>query len=109
MAKSKRIQITPSPQVLALVDEVQKLNGQSKSAIISELLDQIAPVLQNMIEALKLLQEQPREAQRLMQNMANETVGMIAQASLDLDAAMDSRTVQGKRSKTGGLRGRPTP
>ena len=96
-AKQKRLQITLTPEVWALVDEVHTLTGTPKAAIISEILDQVAPVFTNQIQALRLLKEQPREAQRLIQNFANESVGKLAQASLDLDAAIDGRTVKGKR------------
>jgi hypothetical protein len=91
--------LTPSDEVWQLVDEVHKLTGTPKAAIVSEILDEVAPVFLNQIEALRVLQESPREAQRLVQNFANESVGKLAQASLDLDAAIDGRTVQGQRAR----------
>ena len=97
--KRKRLLITPSDEVWALIDEVHQLTGTPKAAIVSEMLDEIAPVFQNTIHALRIVQEQPREAQRLIQNFANESLGKLAQASLDLDAAIDGRTVKGKRSR----------
>lgn len=106
--RARRLQVTPSPEVMALVDEVHALTGTARAAIVSEILDEVAPVFQNMIQALRVVQEQPREAQRLVQNMANEALAKVAQANLDLDAAIDGRTVKGKRKKTGGVSGRPT-
>lgn len=97
-AKQKRLQLTLSPEVWALVDEVHTLTGKPKAAIISEILDEVAPVFANQIHALRVLKEQPREAQRLIQNFANESIGKMAQVSLDLDAAIDGRTVKGKRA-----------
>lgn len=97
--KRKRLLITPSDEVWALIDEVHQLTGTPKAAIVSELLDEIAPVFQNTIHALRIVEEQPREAQRLIQNFANESLGKLAQASLDLDAALDARTVKGKRAR----------
>jgi hypothetical protein len=99
MQKRKRILLTPSDEVWALVEEVQKLTGQPKAAIVAEILDQVAPAFQNTIQALRIVQEQPREAQRLIQNFANESMGQLAQAQLDLDAAVDGRTVKGKRAR----------
>ena len=104
--KRKRLQITLSDEVWALVEEIHGLTGDSKSAVISEMLDMVAPALQTQVGALRVLQENPREAQRLVQNFANQAVGQLAQASLDLDAALDGRTVKGKRAKKGGPRGR---
>ena len=104
--KRKRVQVTLSDEVWALVEEVHALTGTPKSAVISEMLDQVAPVIQTQIGALRLLKEQPREAQRLVQNFANEAIAKVAQASLDLDAAMDARTVKGKRAKKEARRGR---
>lgn len=97
--KRKRVLVTPSDEAWALIEEVHKLTGTPKAAIISEILDEVAPVFQNTINALRIVQEQPREAQRLIQNFANEAIGKVAQASLDLDAAMDGRTVKGKRAR----------
>jgi hypothetical protein len=101
----KRIQVTPSDEVWALVDEVHALTGTPKAAIIAEILDEVSPVFANTIAALRTVKEQPREAQRLIQNFANESIGKLAQASLELDAEIDARTVKGRRKK-GGLRGR---
>lgn len=98
-SKRKRLQITLSDEVWALVDEVHSLTGTPKAAVISEILDQVSPVFLNTIHALRIVQEQPREAQRLIQNYANEAIGNLAQASLDLDKAIDGRTVKGKRSR----------
>lgn len=106
--RARRLQVTPSPEVMALVDEVHELTGTARAAIVAEILDEVAPVFQNMIQALRVVQEQPREAQRLVQNMANEALAKVAQANLDLDAAIDGRTVKGKRKRTGGVSGRPT-
>jgi len=97
--KRKRLNVTLSDAVWALVDEVNALTGTSKSAIISEILDEVAPVFQTQIQALRVLKDSPREAQRLMQNFSNESIARLAQTNLDLDLAIDARTVQGQRAK----------
>lgn len=99
MSKRKRVNVTLSDEVWALVEELHGLTGTPKAAVISEMLDEIAPVFRNTIEAVRIVQEQPREAQRLIQNFANEAVAKNAQAMLDLDAALDGRTVKGKRAR----------
>lgn len=97
--KRKRVNVTLSDEVWALVNEVHELTGTPKAAVISEILDEVAPVFQNTIHALRIVKEQPREAQRLVQNFANEAIGKATQAALDLDAAIDARTVKGQRAR----------
>jgi len=106
--KRKRLNVTLSDEVWALVNEVHALTGTSKSAVVSELLDEIAPVFQSTVQALRIVQEQPREAQRIIQNFTNEALVNVAQASLELDRALDPRTLKAQRAKKGGMRGRPT-
>jgi len=104
--RRKRVQVALSDEVWALVEEVHTLTGTSRSAVIAEMLDMITPVIQSQIGALRVLHESPREAQRILQDFANESVSKLGQAQLDLDAAIDARTVKGRRAKTGGIRGR---
>lgn len=100
--KRRRIHVTPSDEVWALIDEVHDLVGTPKAAILAEILDEVAPVFATQIHALRVLKESPREAQRLIQNFANEAVGKLVQTNLDLDAALDGRTVKGKRARRKG-------
>lgn len=97
--KRKRLNVTLSDQVWALVEEVHQLTGTPKAAVISEILDEVAPVFMTQIQALRVLKQSPQEAQRLVQNFANESVAKLAQASLDLDAAMSAKTVTGKKAR----------
>lgn len=103
MPKRSRLQITPSPELWALLDTVSELTGESRAALVSQMLDEISPAFQTMVEALKLVKSAPREAQQLMQNFGANSVGQLMQAQLDLDAAIDGRTVKGKRAR--GARG----
>lgn len=105
--KNRRLQITLTPEAWALVNEVHDRTGRAKSGIISEVLDWVLPVLQNQLDALRLASEQPQEAQRIVARQANELIGMMAQSQLDLDAAIDGRTVKGKRTKKGPQDGTP--
>nr|CRY97650.1 hypothetical protein [uncultured prokaryote] len=97
--KRKRLNVTLSDRVWALVDEVHELTGTPKAAVISEMLDEVAPVFQTQIQALRVLNESPREAQRLIQNFAAESVGRLMQQQLELDAVIDARTVEGRKAK----------
>lgn len=106
--RNKRVQVALSDETARLVDELHAISGQSKSSIISELLDQVVPALQMTIQALRLLEDRPREAQRLLNNYTHAAIAQVTQANLDLDASIDRRTVKGKRAKKGGLRGGST-
>ncbi len=83
--------------------------NQSQSSIVAELVEMALPALRVMVEALKVVKEQPREAQRLVQNYGNEAVQQLAQGALDLDAAItaDGRTMKGKRARRAGGRASP--
>lgn len=105
--KRPRINITPSPEVWELVNTVHELTGEAKSAIVAGILDEIAPAFQITIQAMRLAKSAPREAQQLMANFSSKAVGDLMQQQLELDAAIDARTVKGKRAKRG-ARGRPT-
>lgn len=100
--KRRRVHVTPSDEVWALVDEIHALTGTAKAAILAEILDEVAPVFSTQIQALRVLKDSPREAQRLIQNFANESVSKLVQANLDLDAVLDGRTVKGKRARRKG-------
>ena len=103
-----RIMITPSDEALALVNELNALTGTPKAAIVSELLDQVAPVIKSHIQAVRYASEgRVEEAQKIINRFAAETIGQLSQAQLELDTAVtDARTVKGKRAKKGGIRGR---
>lgn len=118
----KRLQLTLSDEVWALVDEVHKLTGTPKSAIVSEILDEIAPVFVTQLEALRLMQSAPRQAQALMKDFSDKAIEGLAQHNLEfeelltnheakqqqaLELPADGRTVKGRRLKKGVRRGAP--
>ena len=109
----RRLQLTLSDQVWALVDEVHKLTGTPKAAIVSEILDELAPVFMTQLEALRLMQSAPRQAQELMKQFSDKAIEGLAQHNLEFDELLtkheakqqslelpaDGRTVQGKRAR----------
>lgn len=101
----KRVQVTLSDESWALIDQVSELTGQAKAALIAELVDTAAPALMTMVDAFKVLKDQPREAQRLLANFTSEAIRNVSQVQLDLDVAIDARTVKGKRVRRKGANG----
>lgn len=110
--RNDRIAFTPTPEARAVIIEVAALTKQSRSAVVSEIFDEVLPALKTMLDALRLAKEQPREAQRLMNNMAHRAVGELTHHQLDLDTQIsgmeaqqklnldtDGRTMKGKRAR----------
>jgi hypothetical protein len=95
--RSPRLQVTLSPEANDFVGRVAMLTKQSKSSIASELLDLALPALETMAEAMQVVKDTPLEAQRIMTRFAAQATGELAQAQLDLDSAIDTRTMKGKR------------
>ena len=99
--RNPRVQVTLSPEAMAMLDEVATLSEQPKSAIVSELVDTALPAMQVTLDALRVLKRQPAEAKRLLSEFAHQQTANLAQAQLDLEAALDKRTVKGRRRKKG--------
>ena len=107
--KRPRLQVTPSPEVWRLINVVHERTGQAKAAIAAELLDQVQPAIEMIVQALEMAAQAPREAQRLMTNFGAEAVQQLMQQQLELEQkitqhemtlkAGDGRTVKGKREK----------
>jgi uncharacterized protein (DUF1778 family) len=106
--RNPRVYVTFSPETYALLAEASALTGTPKSALVSELMDAALPAVKATLEALRVVNEQPREAQRLMSNFAAKASMDVAQQQLELDAAIDARTMKGKRAKREASRGRAT-
>jgi hypothetical protein len=99
----RRVQVTLSAETWALVEEVSELTGQPKAQLLAEIFDEALPAIRNTMEALRIVKQQPREAQRLMQNFAAGAVMQMSQAQLDLDAHITAK--ERKRRKKRGTDG----
>lgn len=89
--KRPRVLVTPSPDVWALLEEVHKLTGTPKAALIAEMLDDVAPVYRDQLEAHRKLAEAPEMARQIISQTGWQAVHQIAQAQLDLPPAKKSR------------------
>jgi metal-responsive CopG/Arc/MetJ family transcriptional regulator len=95
----KRLQLTLSDEVWALVEEVHQLSGTPKSQVINDILEEVAPVFALQLEALRLAATAPEKARELLQRHTNESIVRLGQAHLDFDSALDARTVKGKKAR----------
>lgn len=95
---TRRLLFTPTAETMALLDELHAVTGRSRAGMVSEMLDEVAPVFREMLAHLKALQDSPEKARELVLGMAQEAHGIITQAAMDFDR-IDGRTVKGKRQR----------
>ena len=101
--RSPRVQVTLTPEGMALLTRLAKATGQRKGTLLGELLEEAMPALELSAKALEIVRVQPREAQRLMSNFGAEAVAKLSQQQLAFDqevtAKLDGRTVKARRQK----------
>lgn len=98
--KRRRVQVTLSEETWEQVEHVADQLQQPKAAILAELIDAALPAMNVTIEALKLAQEFPREAQRLVTNYGAQAVMQLQQQQLELDAAVTKKQGGARRGRT---------
>jgi hypothetical protein len=82
---------------------------QSKASIVSELMDEVAPVMIGQLSALDALEATPELAKQHVQQYATDAIGFIAQTNMDFAASEDARTVEGQKARRRAARAkRPT-
>lgn len=96
--QSRRLLFTPTPETMALLDELHAETGKSRAGLVSEMLDATAPAFREMLDHLKALRQTPERARELVAELATEAHGIITQAAMDFDRE-DGRTVKGKRAR----------
>jgi hypothetical protein len=79
-----RIQVTLSPATHAAVVAVARARKVPKARVISELLDQAAPVLQEVAKALRLVDSAPERAVAHLARVSGDAVANLLQTGLDL-------------------------
>ena len=90
--RGPRLQVTLSPQSMAMLDELAEVTGYGKATLISRMVDEALPMLQGMAQAHRHLKEDaPREAQQIISRVANEATFKLAQEQLSFDDALAAR------------------
>jgi len=92
--KNPRIAFVPSDAVHALVGELAETSGKSRASIVSELMDDIAPVIQGQLDAMRKIANRPEEAREHIRDLANESLATIAQVQMDLDTPQPRKRKQ---------------
>lgn len=94
--KNPRIAFVPSDHVLALVTKLSQVSGQPKASIVSELMDDIAPVLSQQIEVFSAMLSKPEKAREHL-------VALAAQATAQIDqVVMEFKTPRKPRVRRAG-------
>ncbi len=95
----RRVQVTLSHESWALVEEIAELTRTPKASILAEIFDVTLPSFASTMAALRLAQEQPREALRLVQNFASKSVMELQQQNLELNAELSAQEVKKRKRR----------
>ena len=96
--RSERVAVTFRKETLQVLNQLSFMTGNPKAALVSELVDAALPALVETVEALRIVKEQPKEAERLLARFGAEAVRDLMQSQLDLGETVDKRTLEGKRA-----------
>ena len=77
-----RIQVTPSIEARAVLDELAMLTGKSRSFLVADILQEALPALQTVIDAVKTIQAKPEAAKALIDDYASRSIQSINQAQI---------------------------
>lgn len=81
--KNPRIAFVPSDEVLRLVTHLAGASGQSLASIVSELMDDIAPVIQGQLDAFAAIAARPEKAREHIEALAAQSIAAIGQATME--------------------------
>jgi hypothetical protein len=85
--KTPRIQVTLSEQAYDLVDELATLQGSSRSRIIAEMVNDLAPVLSGLLDTLRAA---ARVRAEKVQDVRDASYGALERLQPLLDEAEES-------------------
>jgi hypothetical protein len=83
--RSPRLQVTLSEEVMTVLREMSEATGQGMGTIVSELMVEALPAMQLALQAIGVIKESPREAQRMLARFSNEATMKLAQEQLSFD------------------------
>ena len=103
-SRCPRIQISPSPDLSAVLKDLAKLRKEPQSRVVVQLLEEALPALLVMAQALKIAKKSPREAEALMTAMATRSINQLTQEQMNFSDALKAKP--GRKPK--GASGRTT-
>lgn len=81
-----RIAITPTARLRSLLQELATLTNKSLSFVAADLLDEVVPVIQGQLDAMRAVASRPEQAAQVIEEYANKAINDIAQTSLEFGA-----------------------
>lgn len=89
--KRHRIMFQPSRPVWDAIQEIHQLTEKPKAAIVSEMLDGVAPLFLDQLKLLQAVAAQPERARDLVQQFGVQGINAISQQLLDLPPVRPKR------------------
>jgi hypothetical protein len=94
MAKAKRIAVSFQPATHAALERLAEASGQSMAGIVSSFMDDAAPALEQITQALEVAKSKPIQALDFMQEQLAQAQLAASQGQLEL---VESRKRHNKR------------
>lgn len=89
--KRERLAFQPSGPVRMALDELHKLTGKSRAALVSEMLDGVAPLFVEQMRLMQSLSSQPERAREFVTEFGMQGINTISQQLLDLPPVRPKR------------------
>lgn len=96
--KNPRISFVPSDEVRALLMRLSAASGRSMASFAAEILQEVAPVMREQLDALEAVQRAPEKAREILRDRAQEAHRRIDQAVLSLERP-DGRRTRHRRAR----------
>lgn len=105
----RRLLVTPSAEVLAILDEIHELTGQGRATVVREVLDNVMPILASHLDAVRYVKSgRFEEAQAVVAEMIATNVNKATQTQLQLEEAVKAAKSPKKPRKGRKQEGRPS-
>lgn len=95
--KAQRIQITPSDRTRAILLRYKALTGKSMAGMISELLDESAPVLLEILDIHERLKNKPTMEKKAILEFAQSSRDKITEIESQIELAFKPK--RGRKPK----------
>lgn len=90
-SRCPRIQISPSPDLSAVLKELAKLTKQPQSRVIVELLEEGLPALQMTVQALRNVKKRPQEVQAMLAQYSARAINDLTQEQINFSDALKAK------------------
>jgi hypothetical protein len=98
-SRCPRIQISPSPDLSVVLQELAKLTKQPQSRVVVELLEEGLPALQMTVKALRMVSKRPQEVEAMLSQFASKAIRDLSQEQINFSEAMKAKP--GRKPKQG--------